>query len=82
MIPLPEVDKAFWERVERARRMSPEEKLFAGVRLFEEECEKKRNELRRDFPAATPETIEALLQQHYDEERRRENAGIYFPVPP
>ncbi|MFO0888771.1 MAG: hypothetical protein U0790_06440 [Isosphaeraceae bacterium] len=46
----PTDDEEYRRRVLAARRMSPEEKLLAGPRLFDEECERIRAELRSENP--------------------------------
>ena len=53
------------QRVERARQMSPEEKLFAGLKMFEEECERLRLDLQIQFPSETPDQIQQRIRDHY-----------------
>jgi len=52
--------------------MSPEEKLFAGLKLFAEECERLRLELQAQFPSETPEQIQRRICAHYDAIRAAE----------
>jgi hypothetical protein len=40
------------ERVEAAPKISPEEKLLAGQRLFEQECQIMLADIREQFPDA------------------------------
>jgi len=54
------------EEIEEARRMSPEDKLMAGARLFDEECRLLRNEIRRVSPELAPEEVERILCERLD----------------
>ena len=56
-------DDLYRERVERARRMSPEEKLFAGPRLFEQSCRIMRDGIRHQFPNADPARVDEILRE-------------------
>ncbi len=55
-------DERFREAVRRARRMSPEERILEGVRMFEEAREDIRHSIRSHFSAATGEDVEALAR--------------------
>ncbi len=70
-------DEEFRSRVLAARQMSPEEKFLAGPRLFDQECERIRVELRRDNPGLNSPEIESLLRARLEQQRRREEAGLY-----
>jgi hypothetical protein len=48
--------------VAAARLLSPEEKLLAGPRLFDEACEGRRATMRASFPRASDNDVEALLR--------------------
>jgi hypothetical protein len=56
-------DTSYRERVLRARRTPPEEKLWGGLRMFEEECELVKDCLRRHFPDASEACILAILRE-------------------
>ncbi len=76
----PEEVAAFRERVRRARAMSPEEKLCAGVRMFEEECEQMRVAIRAEHPEADNAEVERILSETLKRKREEEDRGVYFPV--
>jgi hypothetical protein len=64
MEPTPEsVDALYREEIAAARRLTPEEKLLAGRRLFDGACERLRATIRASFPRASDEEVEALLRQ-------------------
>jgi hypothetical protein len=66
------IDELFRERVERARRMSDEQKLLAGPRLFDFACRVSRDGIRAQFPLATEEEVEQLLRERLALGRRLE----------
>ncbi len=57
------IDALFRERVLRARRTPPEEKILAGPRLFERACRIARDGIRNQHPGATDEEVEEILRQ-------------------
>lgn len=59
-------DAIYRERIERARRMSPEEKFLAGGELFEDVCERMAAGLRHENPAADETTIQELLNRRFE----------------
>jgi hypothetical protein len=66
------IDDIYRERVLRARRMSPDEKIRAGFRLFEHECQILRNEIRSERADATEAEVEVILRQKLELRRRLE----------
>lgn len=54
-------DDLFRERVERARKMAPEEKLLAGPRLFDQACRIMRDGIRHQFPDADEARVTEIL---------------------
>ena len=40
----------YWEKVERARRIKPEDRMMEGIRMFDGECELMRLEILRVNP--------------------------------
>jgi Rv0078B-related antitoxin len=68
------IDALFRERVLRARRMSPEEKILVGPRLFEWACRIARDGIRDQHPDATDEQVEEILLQRLALGRRLRNA--------
>lgn len=64
------IDALFRDKVLRARAMSPEEKMLAGGRLFDEMCERMVAGLRRENPLADESTIQELLQLRFQRLQR------------
>ena len=65
-------DDLYRERVERARRMSPEEKLYGGPRLFEQSCRIMRDGIRHQFPEADESRVTEILRERLALIRRLE----------
>jgi hypothetical protein len=55
------IDELYRREVQKARAMRPEDKLFAGERLFEWACEIALAGIRNQFPGATEEECQRLL---------------------
>lgn len=51
------------EKIERARRMTPAEKFFAGPELFENACKWMRTGIRSQFPDADDQRVEEILAE-------------------
>ena len=60
------------ERVERARAMSPEDKLMAGPRLFEQACRAMADGIRDEHPEATEAEVQEFLRARLALIRRAE----------
>ena len=56
------IDELFLDKIRAARRMSPEERLLAGPRLFEQSCRIMLDGLRHENPDAD----ETRLQEIFD----------------
>jgi hypothetical protein len=57
-------DMLFWEKVERARAMRPEDRMQAGPELFDYACSITLTALREQMPVASEaELLEALRQR-------------------
>jgi len=54
------------EEVERARAMSPEDKLLEGPRLFERVCRVMRDGIRHQHPELDEAGVERLLRRRLD----------------
>jgi hypothetical protein len=73
----PLIDQIYREKVLRARRMSPEEKLGAAYALFETACEMTKAGIRAQHPAADESRVAELLRERLrigqllDEQSRR-----------
>ena len=67
-------DDIYRERILRARRTPPGQKLRDGAILFDEVCERMKAGIRSQFPDAE------ILRERVNRLRKREEHGIYFPV--
>jgi hypothetical protein len=56
-------DAIFWERVEKARRMSPEDKFLGGARLFDRSCRIMADGIRAEFPDADDRRVQEILRE-------------------
>lgn len=57
-------DTLFWEKIERARRMSPEDRMKAGPELFDYACSITLTALREQMSGAgEAELLNALRQR-------------------
>lgn len=54
------VDANFWREVERARKMTPDERIREGFRLFEQGRNYIVNSIQTTFPEATPEEVQRI----------------------
>lgn len=68
-------DEIYQERVERARRAAPEEKILAGQRLFESACEITLAGIRDQNPGFSEEQCRAILRDRLAWRRRREQTA-------
>jgi hypothetical protein len=67
------IDDIFRERVLRARRTPPEEKLLDGPRLFDRSCRIMKDGIRDQFPNADEQRVHQILLQRLAILRRLEN---------
>ena len=57
-------DTLYWEKVERAQRMKPEDRMQAGPELFDYACSITLTALREQMPGASEaELLEALRRR-------------------
>jgi hypothetical protein len=63
---------AFLAKVRQARMMSGEERILAGIRLFAGVCERMKEGIRDERPAAAEDEINRLLTQRLAKLRRLE----------
>jgi hypothetical protein len=68
------IDDIYRQKVLRARAMPPEEKLFAGIRLFEYACSLSRDGIRHQFPDADEAHVEQILEQRLALRKRMEES--------
>jgi hypothetical protein len=67
------IDDLFRERVLRARRTSPEEKLLQGPQLFDMCCRIMADGIRDQYPEADEQRVQEILAQRIAILRRLEN---------
>jgi len=67
------VDDIYRERVLRARRTPPEEKLLDGARLFDLSCRIMMDGIRDQFPDADEQKVREILSQRLALLRRLEH---------
>lgn len=65
------------DRSRAARRMSPEEELWAGARLFDDVCERMKAGIRMQFPEADERRVTEILRERLRRLREFEERGIY-----
>jgi hypothetical protein len=75
------IDDIYRERVLRARRMSPGEKLLAGPQLFDYACRIVRDGIRSQNPGATDEQVETILLQRLALRQRLEEYACQATTP-
>ena len=68
------VDELFRERVLRARRTPPEEKLLDGARLFDLACRIVEDGIRGQYPDADERRVREILAQRVALARRLEES--------
>lgn len=77
MDPTPEnLAKLRRERIERARKMTPEQKITAGPRLFAVAIECMRAGIRLQNPHADESQIREMIRQRLQKKRRREEISL------
>lgn len=67
-------DALYWEKIERARRRSPEERMCAGPELFDYACSIAMNALREQLPDATEAQLLDKLRERIAIKRQLEDA--------
>lgn len=73
------IDAIWLAKVRQARSMSGEERVLAGPRLFAGVCERMKEGLRDENPAATEEEIHGLLLSRLRKLRKIEPAAPPIP---
>ncbi len=66
-------EELYRERVEAARKMSPEEKLLAGEELFEYACAITLAGIQNQFPNANEQECRDILRQRLKLRKRMEH---------
>jgi hypothetical protein len=66
-------DAIFWDRVQRARQMSPAQRVQASLELFEFACKVTLAGIRSQFPDADECRVQEILHERLALARRLEN---------
>lgn len=72
-------DPLYLEEVERARSMSPEEKLLAGQQMFMAAREVTLAGIRQQFPEASQVEAEEIFRQRLARQRRATKTRTRLP---
>ena len=65
-------DTLYWEKVERARSINPEDRMKAGPELFDYACSITLTALREQMPGASETELLAALRQRLAIKRQLE----------
>lgn len=76
----PLADALYRERVLRARRVPPEERLLDGIRLYDQAVERMRMGVKLQHPTATEEEVERLLVKRIRTSWKLSDHGYYRPA--
>ncbi|HTH49016.1 MAG TPA: hypothetical protein VMB21_15985 [Candidatus Limnocylindria bacterium] len=71
----PLADTLYWERVERARRLTPEQRLMAGPELFDYACSITLCALREQTPGASEAQLLEALRRRLAVKRKLEETS-------
>jgi hypothetical protein len=69
------IDAIYRERVERARQTPPEDKVLAGLRLFELTSRIMADGIRSQFPEADERRVQEILRERLALARQLEDRG-------
>jgi hypothetical protein len=64
------IDAIYRERVLRARRTPPEQKILSGATLFDEACRRMEAGIRMLHPEADEEAVRAMFRRRMEIARR------------
>jgi len=67
------IDEIFRDKVIQARKMSVEQKLWAGPELFEWSCQWALAGIRHQFPEVDDERARQMLEERLELQRRLED---------
>lgn len=73
----PLADELYRERVLRARRTPPEERILDGIRLYDQAVDRMRIGVQLQHPHAQPSEIENLLRQRIRKMWMMSDHGYY-----
>ena len=70
----------FQSKIERAKLMTLDERLFAGAKLFDEQMKFTRDMIAGLNPDWNAAQVDAEVRRRLAIQRRLDNAGLYRPV--
>lgn len=76
----PLADSLYRERVLRARRTPPEERILDGIRLYDEAVGRMRLGVRLQHPDADQDEVERLLVERIHKLWKLSDHGYYRPA--
>jgi hypothetical protein len=63
------MDQSTREQIERARRMTPDERFREGLALCDRTFRLMQDGIRHQFPAASPQDVQRILRERLDRVR-------------
>jgi len=66
------MDESFWQQVERARRMTGDERVREGLALFDRALSIMSDGIRHQFPDATEEEVRQIRRERLARIRQTE----------
>lgn len=69
------IDELYRRKVLAARRQPPEEKLLAGIRLFDMACRVMADGIRAEYPDADEQRVQEILRERLRIARRLEQGA-------
>ena len=75
-------DTLCWEKVERARRMKPEDRMIEGIRMFDRECETMRLEILKLNPNYSEADVSQEIRRRLKEAEAENETIFYRATPP
>ena len=78
----PMADALYRERVLRARRTPPEERMLEGVRMFDRECDMMRLEILKLNPNYSETDVSQEIRRRLKEADAENEANFYRATPP
>jgi hypothetical protein len=75
-------DSIYREKVMRARAMTESERFVATLELIDSSFEWMLAGVKMQFPEASDQEANKILGERLDRMRKREDEGLYVPVPP
>ena len=70
-------DDLFRSKVQRARHMSPDQRMMEGLRLFDRGMSLMRDGIRAQYPECSSEQVEREVARRLAIARRLDEAGLY-----